>query len=158
MITKFEPSGLSSHRRQPVAIKLNDSQWWHFAAIAVFLAAGLGGVAGAREAALATAGFLAVTGLMSRTGSKSFRALVQFTYLGLMALSFLPGLGFIAWIQMAGTFVLVLTGYCPLARVLLLLIKCRSGLSWNLVRQVLLSPPVAGSISEKLDLRQAQPA
>jgi hypothetical protein len=56
-------------------------------------------------------------------------------------------LGFIHWIQLAGTTAVVTVGYCPLARIMVLMPWNRSrplsvALAWN----TLISPPVAGSI------------
>ena len=146
------PNENPPRRRLPIAIQLHDPVWWRWTAIATLLAADLGGVAGARETALAVALYQAVKGLAGDTTPKHFRAQVQFVYVGVMALSFVPALGFLAWIQMLGTVLLVVTGYCPLARAMVLFPgNRRVGLSWDLVRRVVYFPVTRGFIIEELE-------
>ncbi|MEV8468123.1 hypothetical protein AB0T83_15200 [Fluviibacterium sp. DFM31] len=141
-----------SHRRRVLAaIQLQDPVWWCLAAIAALLAADLAGLQGAHETAIAIAACLALTALLDDRTPKRFRSQVRIVYLCVMALSFIPAMGLLVWIQMIGTFVLVLTGYCPLARVMALLPGNRSaGLSWDLMRHVMLYPVTTGSIAEEL--------
>ncbi|MBF9029021.1 hypothetical protein HKCCE3408_01320 [Rhodobacterales bacterium HKCCE3408] len=141
----------SSRRRWPAAIETNDPVWWRWTAIAVLLSADLAGVGGAREVAFAIAAYQALEGLSGDTTPRRFRSQVRMVYLCAMGLSFVPVLEFIAWIQMVGTWSLVLTGYCPLARVMVLLPFNRPvDLSWALVRQVVWSPATTGSIVDQL--------
>jgi hypothetical protein len=60
-----------------------------------------------------------------------------------------PPLSFIHWIQLVGTTAVVTVGYCPLARIMVLMPWNRSrpltvALAWNTI----ISPPVADSILE----------
>lgn len=77
----------------------------------------------------------------------AFPVQVRLCYLLLLLLGTYPPLGFIHWIQLVGTTAVVTVGYCPLARILALMPWNRSGqLSLVLVRRVIFSPPVGGSI------------
>jgi len=58
---------------------------------------------------------------------------------------------FLHWIQFAGTWAVVTTGYCPLARTLVLLPWNRSEkLSLRFVWTLFTAPPVDGSIRDRL--------
>jgi hypothetical protein len=77
----------------------------------------------------------------------AFPVQVRLGYLLLLVLGTIPPLGFIHWIQLAGTTAVVTIGYCPLARFLALMPWNRSRpLTAALVWSILVSPPVAGSI------------
>ena len=79
----------------------------------------------------------------------AFPVQVRLGYLLLLVLGMYPLLGFVHWIQLAGTTAVVTVGYCPLARIMVLMPWNRSrpltvALAWNTI----ISPPVAGSILE----------
>ena len=77
----------------------------------------------------------------------AFPVQVRLGYLLLLALGTVSPLGFIHWIQLAGTTAVVTVGYCPLARILVLMPWNRSRpLTAALVWNTIVSPPVAGSI------------
>lgn len=61
-----------------------------------------------------------------------------------------PPLFFFHWIQFAGTWAFVTTGYCPLARMLVLMPWNREEkLSFGFVWKLITAPPVAGSIRDR---------
>jgi hypothetical protein len=77
----------------------------------------------------------------------AFPVQVRLGYLLLLALGAYQPLGFIHWIQLAGTTAVVTVGYCPLARFMVLMPWNRSrALTLALVWNTFVSPPVAGSI------------
>jgi hypothetical protein len=77
----------------------------------------------------------------------SFPVQVRLGYLLLLVLGTMPYLGFIHWIQLAGTTAVVTVGYCPLARMLALMPWNRSRpLTAAQVWDIIVAPPVAGSI------------
>jgi len=77
----------------------------------------------------------------------AFPVQVRLGYLLLLVLGTIPPLGFIHWIQLAGTTAVVTVGYCPLARILALMPwNRRRPLTAMLVWNTIVSPPVAGSI------------
>jgi len=66
------------------------------------------------------------------------------------SLGTIPPLDFIHWIQLAGTAAVVTVGYCPLARILVLMPwNRRRPLTAAQVRNTIVAPPVAGSIMEE---------
>jgi hypothetical protein len=82
----------------------------------------------------------------------AFPVQVRAAYLALLAAGLFPPLAFIHWVQLVGTWLMVLVGYCPLARALSLLPwNRRQPLSAALVRRTFLSPPVRGSIVDAVD-------
>ena len=79
----------------------------------------------------------------------AFPVQVRLGYLLLLVLGMYPPLGFIHWIQLAGTTAVVTVGYCPLARIMVLMPWNRSRpLTPALVWNTIISPPVTGSILE----------
>jgi len=77
----------------------------------------------------------------------AFPVQVRLGYLLLLVLGMYPPLSFIHWIQLAGTAAVVTVGYCPLARIMVLMPWNRSrpvtvALAWNTI----ISPPVRGSV------------
>lgn len=79
-------------------------------------------------------------------GNSSFPVQVRFIYLTLLVIGQLPYCQWINWIQLFGTTALLTVDYCPLARLLTLTPMYRQQpLSWQLVRNTFLTPPVNGS-------------
>ena len=77
----------------------------------------------------------------------AFPVQVRLGYLLLLVLGMYPPLGFIHWVQFAGTTAVVTVGYCPLARIIVLMPWNRSRpLTFALVRETIVAPPVAGSV------------
>lgn len=141
-----------SPRRCPAGIRPDDRAWWLWCLLAVLLAADVAGLPRAREAALFVAVLQAGAVLPGDISPRRFRSQVRLAYAIVLALSFLPGMLWLSRVQLCGTLALILVGYCPLARSLLLLPLNRSvGLSWRLVRFVVLSPPTSGSIRAELE-------
>jgi len=85
--------------------------------------------------------------LMRSPGLTSFPMQVRIGFLGLLMIGQLPWLGWINWVQLVGTTALLTTGYCPLAR-LLVLLPCNRGrpLTWKLLATAITTPPVPGGI------------
>ena len=77
----------------------------------------------------------------------AFPVQVRLGYLLLLLLGLYPPLGFIHWIQVAGTTAVVTVGYCPLARILALMPwNRRQPLSLRIIWKTIVTPPVDGSI------------
>jgi hypothetical protein len=133
--------------------RFSDIKWWYWLATAILLAAYL--VAGLRFAIFAAVALTAVqlVHFAARDGElTAFPIQVRAAYLGLLAAGLYPPLVFIHWIQLIGTWAMVLVGYCPLARMLSLLSwNRRQPLSAALVRRTFLSPPVRGSIVDAIN-------
>lgn len=85
--------------------------------------------------------------LMRSPGLTSFPMQVRIGFLALLAIGQVPGFGWVHWVQLLGTSALLTTGYCPLARLLVLLPWNRSRpLSRQLFAKAIFTPPVAGGI------------
>jgi hypothetical protein len=117
--------------------------WWYWCAIAVLLALVLSRVApGASAAAVGLGGVQAIHFYRRERAVRAFPVQVRIAYLGLLVLGLWGPLAFIHWMQLAGTLAVLITNYCPLARLLSLAPWNRSGpVSATAVRFALLTPP-----------------
>jgi hypothetical protein len=112
--------------------------WWYWVATVLLLGAGLAGWAPGFVSAIPLTG-VQVIHFASR--ERSLKTLTVQILLLLAAASWEP-LRFLYWIQFAGTTVFVLSGYCFLARVLVLLPWNRAeALTLDLVRRAFFSMP-----------------
>lgn len=102
-------------------INLGDWTWWAWVLTTVLLVVGLTGHG------LAFIGAMAVTaghGFVLLVRDRSFAAFsvqIRAAYLLLMLISYPPPMRWFYWLLLAGTFALVVFGYCVLARILSLL-------------------------------------
>lgn len=134
-------------------VKPAQPTWWIWLGIALLLLAGLGGDINWRYAAMAAAALQAVVWLVRNRSLMHFPTQVRVAYALWMAASFLPMLTPLYWIQAAGTTLLVLFGYCPLARLLLFLPANRKvPLTWRRAGLIIAHPPTSGSVLEELKL------
>lgn len=137
--------------RMTAHIKYREITWWVWFLIAALLIWGLTGAFWARQAALFIAVLQAVTFIANNC--RHFPTQVRAAYALWMAASFVPELTFMYWIQTAGTTTLVLAGYCPLARMLLLAPWNRSApLTWQRLGVIIFHPPITGSVLTGLPL------
>lgn len=135
-------------------IKLRSPQWWVWTLTAAALIAGVGG---GWAPAMGLAVTLSVGQVLYRLARhrhpRQFPAQLRLAYLAWMLAGFLPGLGALHWIQMFGTSALVTMGYCPLARLLMLLPWNRSvPLNARRLSTILFHPPIHGSVLTGLPL------
>ena len=126
-----------------------DIAWWFWLAIDALLAPSL--LVDRHWLAAVIAVAAVQVPLFARGGGwSSFPAQVRTAYLGLLLIGLWRPLGFIHWIQLVGTTVMVLSGYCFLARCLSLLPFNRTEpLTAALVARTFFTPPVAGSIATR---------
>jgi hypothetical protein len=122
-------------------------RWWYWLATACLLAASLGGW----DAGLwITMAFVAaqLAHFLAREGSaRAFPVQVRIAYLALLAAGLWSPLGFVHWLQLAGTCASVGLDYCALARIVSLMPWNRTEpLTFQRVWRTFASPPVAGSI------------
>ncbi len=121
--------------------------WNYWLATELFLAVGLLVWPPALFLAMAVTLVHAAHFLRLSPGLARFPMQVRIGYLGLLAIGQLPWLGWVNWVQLVGTTALLTTGYCPLARLLVLLPWNRDRpLSWRLFATAIFTPPVPGSI------------
>ena len=128
--------------------RFRDIKWWYWLATAILLVVCL--VAGWRQAIYVAIALTAVQLIQFAAREHDLTAFpvqVRAAYLGLLVIGLYPWLAFVHWIQLCGTWGMVVVGYCPLARMLSLLPwNRRQPLSISLVRRTFLSRPVPGSI------------
>lgn len=130
--------------------------WWYWLAIVCLLTAGVAGYPHGHELAMAVAAGQLVHFALRERSVSVFPVQVRFWYLALLLLALPEPLRFIDWIPVIGTWARLFTGYCTLARLVALLPWNRSQpLSWALVRRMILSRPVRGSVLQGLADRAA---
>lgn len=78
----------------------------------------------------------------------AFPVQVRIAYVVWVAIgTYVPNMGWLMWITTVGLATNLFLGYCPLARMLLLLpVNRHEPLSWGLVQRIFLSPPVNGRL------------
>ncbi len=87
----------------------------------------------------------------------SFPAQIRLAYLGFLVLGQWEAFHFIHYVQLVGTSVLVLAGYCLLARTLSLMPwNRRAPFTLSLMRIAYLTPPVRGSVLQILPAARAR--
>lgn len=134
-------------------LKITDAKWWIWASLAALLVAGFAGYDTARYAAMVIAACQAVAWLALHRSIRHFPTQVRTAYAVWMALSFMPLLAPMFWIQAAGTTLLVLFGYCPLARMLLFMpFNRKVPLTMKRAIRIIVHPPTSGSVLCDLQL------
>jgi hypothetical protein len=131
-----------------------EMDWWYWLVTDCLLIASLAGWYWGAVAVIGLTVVQAVHYFGRERRIMAFPVQVRLGYLLLLVLGTYPYLGFIHWIQLAGTTAVVIVDYCPLARILVLMPWNRSRpLTTALVRETIFSVPVAGSI---LDVHAGQ--
>jgi len=134
-------------------LKFSEPTWWIWATLSALLILGLAGFDTARLVAMAVAGGQALAWLARYRGIMHFPTQVRVAYAVWMAASLVPVLTPLFWVQAAGTTLLVLFGYCPLARMLLFLPPNRTvPLTLSRAARIILHPPTSGSVLHDLRL------
>jgi hypothetical protein len=134
-------------------LNIRSLAWWLWAILAGLLVWGLTGDPLAREAAIALALLQAAGSLSVHRNVTHFPTQLRIAYALWMAASFVQPLSIMYWILAVGTTARVLTGYCAMARLLLLLPWNRSvSLTWRRMATIAFHPPVEGSVVTGLPL------
>ncbi|MEK6235414.1 MAG: hypothetical protein N2C14_11970 [Planctomycetales bacterium] len=95
-----------------------DPSWLHWAITIPLLAASLAGQTWAIPAAMVLCAGVGIGFLARLRQLRPYPVQVRIVYLGLLALGTVPGMFWVHWVQLAGTTLVVTTGYCPLIRML----------------------------------------
>ena len=112
---------------------------------AALLAVGLAGWPVCFLAAIALSVGQCVFFLRTHRAFTPYAVQIRLAYTKLLAVCFVPGLRWLYWLPMLGTFALVLLGYCLMARVLSLAPwNRRECLTANLLHRTFCTAPVAG--------------
>ena len=134
-------------------MKFASFAWWIWAILAGLMLWGLTGQMLAREAAMALAVLQAIGYLLVYRSVRHFPTQLRIAYALWMAAGSMPALSIMYWILAAGTTARVLTGYCAMARLLLLLPWNRSvPLTRRRIRIIAFHPPIEGSVLSGLPL------
>ncbi len=134
-------------------MKIASLALWIWAILASLMLWGLTGQMLAREAAMALAFLQAIGFLFVHRSVRHFSTQLRIAYALWMVMSLVPPLFLMYWILSAGTTARVLTGYCAMARLLLLLPWNRSvPLTWRRIWTIAFHPPIQGSVVNGLPL------
>jgi hypothetical protein len=135
--------------------RLREIDWWYWLVTDGLLIGDLAGWRWGIYPVIALTVIQAMHYVVREGHIAAFPVQVRLGYLLLLVLGIYSPLGFIHWIQLAGTTAVVTVGYCPLARILVLMPWNRSSrpLTAALVWNTLILPPVSGSI---LDVQSKQ--
>jgi hypothetical protein len=117
-------SGMTRTNDRRIYILLGDWTWWAWTLTAVLLIMGLFGLSGAFVGAIGLTGLQAIVMLIREKSLSAFPVQLRLAYLLLMGICYLPHMRWLYWVPAIGTLVLVIFGYCMMARVLSLF-------SWN---------------------------
>jgi len=131
-------------------VSKRDIAWWFWLVTDVLLATSLLVDRRMLAAVIAVAAVQVPVFARGGNGLVSFPGQVRVAYLILLLIGLWWPLGFIHWIQLAGTTAMVLFGYCLLARCLSLLPLNRTEpLTAGLIARAFFTPPVAGSVAAR---------
>jgi hypothetical protein len=123
--------------------------WWVWLVTAALLAFGLAGRPSAFAAAIVLSIAQSLVFVLRGRSLMSFPVQIRVAYTMLLLVCYIPGMRWLYVLPTAGTFALVLVGYCLMARVLSLLPWNRSApFTLDLVRRTFLSPPVVGNVTQ----------
>lgn len=139
-----------------LAYQIRRISWWYWLATLGLLAASLSGWTEAIYYTMALTAWQYLHFAWRDRDPASLSAQIRFVYLSLLVLGTWDALHVIHYLQLAGTTVLVLAGYCVLARTLSLMPwNRRVPFTLSLIRLAYLTPPVRGSF---LQILAAEPA
>jgi len=129
------------------AYQIRHISWWYWLATLSLLAASLSVWYEAIYYAMALTAWQYLYFAQRDRNPVAFSAQIRFAYLGLLTFGLWGPFHFIHYLQLIGTTALVFSGYCPLARTLLLVPwNRRVPFTPSLVRLAYLTPPVRGSV------------
>jgi len=148
-------AGDANGGRIMLAYQIRHIAWWYWLATLSLLAASLSVWTEGIYFAIVLTAWQYLHFALRDGNPVSFPAQIRFVYLGLLALGLWSPFHIIHYVQLVGTTALVLAGYCPLARTLLLMPwNRRTPFTLSLARLVYLTPPVRGSILQILPAGQ----
>lgn len=125
--------------------------WWYWLVTVVFLTAGVAGWFTGFYLAIFLSAVQVVHFGIRESSITAFPVQVRIAFLILMIVALWEPLRFLYWIPVVGTWAMVLTGYCFLARCMSLMPwNRREPLSASLLMRTFLSPPVRGNIQQGL--------
>src|SRR5271170_418081 len=128
--------------RQLFYINLNDWVWWAWMLTTVLLVAGLSGYNSALAGATAVTAVHGLIVLVRDRSPVANSVQLRAAYVLLLLIGYLPSTRWLYWLLAAGTFALIVFGYCFLTRVLSLLPwNSREAYSLDRLRRTFFSAP-----------------
>lgn len=132
-------------------LMFNKISWWLWLATVIFLTAGVFGWTPGFYIAILLAVFQLIYFSITEERFSAFPVQIRIAFLLVVLIPLWEPLRFLYWIPVAGIWVLVLTGYCLMARILSLVPWNRKEpLSASLIKRTFLAPPVKGNILQGL--------
>jgi hypothetical protein len=132
-------------------LMFNKISWWLWLATVIFLTAGVFGWTPGFYIAILLAVFQLIYFAITEKSFSAFPVQIRIAFLLVILILLWEPLRFLYWIPVAGIWVLVLTGYCLMARILSLMPWNRKEpLSASLIKRTFLAPPVRGNILQGL--------
>jgi hypothetical protein len=126
---------------------LSDISWWHWLITIPLLSLRVSGTEWTIGLAIVFCAAMAAYFYLRLRSLKDFPVQIRLVYLGMLILGLAPGMSWIHWVQLIGTTVMVMFGYCLLGRLLRLFPYNRSEpLTIPLIHQVLWREPNAGGL------------
>ena len=142
-----------------LAYQIRHISWWYWLATVGLLGVTLSGWTAGIYYAMALAAWQYLHFARRDRSPVSLAAQVRLVYFGILVLGQWEPFHFVYCLQLVFTTVLVLAGYCPLARTLALMPwNRRVPFTLSLMRHVYLTPPVRGSILQVLSAGPPQHA
>jgi hypothetical protein len=124
-----------------------DPSWYHWTATIPLLGMHFAGIVWALPIAAVLCAMMASYYLPQVASLKAFPVQIRLAYLVVLGLGALPWMGWLHLLQLAGTSAMVLAGYCPLARTLMIMPWNRADrFGWSLVRHAFLESPTGGGL------------
>ena len=134
-----------------LVLDINDRAWWYWLASAICLWLAISHYPEAYAWAVGITVIQLIHYRMTEGSFSKFSVQVRIAYLAVLLVALPEAARWFLWLPAVGTLLRVSTGYCFLARSLMLLSFNRQvKLSWRFVRQAYLTPPVQGTILHKL--------
>lgn len=131
---------------------IRDPGWWQWVLTVPLLVAHFEGDVCAIPMAGVVCAFAAAGYFVRLRHLHSYPVQIRVAYIFLFACGMVPGMEWIHWVQLIGTTVFVLVGYCLLARLLSLLPFNRlEPLSANLVWRIMRTNPSSGGLITWMD-------
>lgn len=132
-------------------INFRSLRWWYWLVTVGLLTVGLAGHPVGFALAMGLTAFQALHFALRERNPRSFTVQVRLGYLIVLSIAYPEGMRVLYWMPWAGTVALLLFGYCTMARIVSLMPWNRhEPFSLSLLRRTFLTPPVQGSILQRL--------
>ncbi len=130
-----------------IMLMYRNISWWYWLVTVVFLTAGIAGWLPGFYLAIALTAVQVIHFTIRENSLTAFPVQVRFAYLIFLAAALWEPIRFLYWLPVIGTWTMVLTGYCFLARSVSIMPWNRTEpLTFSLIKRTFFSPPIRGNI------------